>query len=132
MLILHRNAVTLPIYPLLSTAAQRNALQLKFHYLAVPQCISWSRDGNTTTAGIADAVEYERSSRELVNLDQWFDSYDHLALDDISSRPSSKTQYQLKYCHYMYRANARMRRCFYTSIFKVVKVLFILCVESDR
>ena len=51
-----------PCIDYLSTAAQRNALPFKCHFLAVPKCSSWRRDGNTTTATYRNvaAVEYEQ------------------------------------------------------------------------
>ncbi len=56
------NAAALPMYRLLiyRSSTQRTAPQV--HFLAVPQCSSRRRDGNTTTATYrnAAAVDYER------------------------------------------------------------------------
>ncbi len=57
------NVAALPIYRLhiYRSSTQRNAPQV--HFLAVPQCSSRRRDGNTTTATYrnAVAVDYERT-----------------------------------------------------------------------
>ena len=61
--ILQRNAAALPIYRsfIYHSSTERTALQVKMN--AVPQCSSWSRDGNMSTATYrnAEAVEYEQS-----------------------------------------------------------------------
>ncbi len=61
------NAAALQMYQLLIYLSSTQHTAPQVHFLAVPQCSSWRRDGNTTTATYcnAAAVDYECSFRQI-------------------------------------------------------------------